>query len=129
MGHFDGTYGSEVKKPFIVFKRADGKKRADCYYVGFLNNQTQKYIWRSTKQLKLLLGECASHLSVSAKASAEEIARLAIDRKLVVPREQQIILGPHLEQFWLPDGEYALRQQRIGRALSPKYLLSMQSVL
>ena len=67
-----------MRKPFILYKRKAGKKKADCYYVGFLNKKTGTYKRVAATSLKTQIGDAAGHLSVSARVSVEEMARMAI---------------------------------------------------
>ena len=119
-----------MRKPYIVYRRKSGKKKADCYYVAFHDKKNQNYnLRRSVKMLKEMLGDKAQHLSVSSRAAAEEIARMAMALHLDVPAERSLATGPYLDSFWDPDGAYAIQKSRTGRSLSREYLLNSRSAI
>ena len=119
-----------MRKPFIVYKRSSGKKRADCCYVGFLDRKTNTHKRRfAATSLKMQIGDAAYHLSVSARAAVEEMARIAIARHIGTTPGPKLTVGPYLESFWNLDGEYALRQARSGQPLTIAYLRNSKSII
>jgi integrase len=119
-----------VRKPYIVYRRKAGKKKADCYYVAFYDKKSRKYnLRRSAKTLKEMLGDRARHLSFSSRAAAEEMARMAMALHLDVPSDRSLATGPYLESFWDPDGSYATQKSRTGRPLSRDYMINSRSAI
>ena len=116
-----------MSKPFTVYKRSSGKKRADCWCIGFLDSETNIYRRVTATSLKMQIGDAADHLSVSARAAVEEMARMAIARHIGTTPPIRLKVGPYLESFWNPDGEYALRKARSGQPLTVAYLRTIKT--
>lgn len=114
-----------MRKPFIIYKRA-GNKRSH-YYVAFLNESTGQYQNRtSATVLQRELAPAADDMSTTSRAGVEQIARLALSSR---GSSDQKVVGPYLESFWDPDGEYAKRTARSHRPLSRVYLTVRRSAV